>query len=58
MVIVVVALALDMASDRTAALGFTAPTGRLSVTLLQGNIPQEEKFASEHQGAALQWHVE
>lgn len=38
--------------------GFTQPTGTLSVTLLQGNIPQEEKFASEHQAAALEWHVE
>jgi apolipoprotein N-acyltransferase len=38
-------------------LSFTTPTGTLSVTLLQGNIPQEEKFASELQGAALEWHV-
>lgn len=37
---------------------FTQPTGTLSVSLLQGNIPQEEKFATEHQGAALKWHVE
>jgi apolipoprotein N-acyltransferase len=37
---------------------FTQPTGTLSVTLLQGNIPQDEKFATEHQGAALTWHVE
>jgi apolipoprotein N-acyltransferase len=36
---------------------FTRPTGTLTVTLLQGNVPQEEKFASEHQGAALEWHV-
>lgn len=38
--------------------GFTAPTGTLSVSLLQGNIPQDEKFATEHQGAALDWHVQ
>jgi len=37
--------------------GFTTPTHTLSVTLLQGNIPQEEKFASDHLGAALEWHV-
>lgn len=37
---------------------FTRPTGTLSVTLLQGNIPQEEKFATEHQAAALEWHLE
>lgn len=37
---------------------FTRPTGTLSVTLLQGNIPQDEKFESTQQAAALQWHVE
>jgi len=36
---------------------FTTATGTLSVSLLQGNIAQEEKFASEHQAAALEWHV-
>ncbi|RQP22992.1 apolipoprotein N-acyltransferase [Piscinibacter terrae] len=40
------------------ALTFTQPTGTLSVTLLQGDIPQDEKFATEHQGEALRWHVE
>jgi apolipoprotein N-acyltransferase len=43
-----------------AAIGvpdFTRPTGTLAVTLLQGNIPQEEKFASEHQAEALEWHL-
>jgi apolipoprotein N-acyltransferase len=35
----------------------TRPTGTLSVTLLQGNVPQEEKFASDRQGEALEWHV-
>ena len=34
---------------------FTEPTRRLSVTLLQGNVPQEEKFASEHVGDSLAW---
>ena len=37
---------------------FTRPAGTLGVTLLQGNIPQEEKFASEHQAAAFEWHVQ
>lgn len=37
---------------------FTRATGTLSVTLLQGNIPQDEKFESTHQAAALAWHVE
>ncbi|NUZ06499.1 apolipoprotein N-acyltransferase [Schlegelella sp. ID0723] len=34
---------------------FSAPSGRLSVSLLQGNVPQEEKFAQEHVGNALAW---
>ena len=37
---------------------FSRASGTLAVTLLQGNIPQEEKFASSHQGAALEWHVD
>jgi apolipoprotein N-acyltransferase len=41
-----------------AAPAFTRPTGTLAVALLQGNVPQEEKFQAEHQGAALQWHVD
>jgi len=36
---------------------FTRPTGTLAVTLLQGNVPQEEKFETEHQAAALEWHL-
>jgi apolipoprotein N-acyltransferase len=56
--IVLAVVAADYADDHTSPLGFTTPTRTLRVTLLQGNIPQEEKFASEHQGAALQWHVE
>jgi apolipoprotein N-acyltransferase len=36
---------------------FTRATGSLSVTLLQGNIPQDEKFEITHQAAALEWHV-
>lgn len=35
--------------------GFTEPTGRLSVALLQGNVPQEEKFAPANQPEALAW---
>jgi apolipoprotein N-acyltransferase len=40
------------------SFNFTAPTTTLSVTLIQGNIPQEEKFAAERQGAALTWHLD
>jgi apolipoprotein N-acyltransferase len=36
---------------------FTRPTGTLTVTLLQGNIPQEEKFESTRQAEALEWHL-
>lgn len=34
----------------------TRPAGTLSVTLLQGNIPQDEKFDQAHVGQALLWH--
>jgi apolipoprotein N-acyltransferase len=37
---------------------FTRATGTLSVTLLQGNIPQDEKFEATHQAAALEWHLQ
>ncbi len=36
---------------------FTHPRRTLSVTLLQGNVPQDEKFATEYQGQALKWHI-
>ncbi len=40
-------------------LTFTVPVGTpLSVTLLQSNVPQDEKFAAERQGAMLLWHAE
>ncbi|WP_280152940.1 apolipoprotein N-acyltransferase [Piscinibacter sp. XHJ-5] len=55
--IVVAAGLLGYVDAHTGPVKFTTPTGTLDVTLLQGNIPQEEKFASEHQGAALEWHV-
>jgi apolipoprotein N-acyltransferase len=34
---------------------FSAPGGTLSVTLLQGNVPQDEKFAAEQMPKALAW---
>ncbi|HJW10716.1 MAG TPA: apolipoprotein N-acyltransferase, partial [Albitalea sp.] len=49
--LILVALAL------ASPLRFTQASGTLAVTLLQGNIPQEEKFATQHQAAALEWHV-
>ncbi len=38
---------------------FARPHGSLlSVSLIQGNVPQNEKFESTHQIAALGWHTE
>lgn len=34
---------------------FTTPTGTLAVTLLQGNVPQDEKFEARLQPEALLW---
>ena len=50
--------AILMAFGAFDSVGFTKATGKLSVTLIQGNIPQEEKFAAERQGAALTWHLD
>jgi apolipoprotein N-acyltransferase len=36
---------------------FTTPTGTLSLTLLQGNVAQDEKFDWERLPEALSWHV-
>jgi apolipoprotein N-acyltransferase len=38
---------------------FAQPVGRpLSVTLIQGNVPQNEKFEATYQIAAMGWHAE
>ncbi|MBN8509887.1 MAG: apolipoprotein N-acyltransferase, partial [Burkholderiales bacterium] len=37
---------------------FTGPAGELQVTLLQGNVAQDQKFAAEHMPAALAWVAE
>ena len=47
-----------MAFSLRTSFSFTEPTTTLSLTLIQGNIPQEEKFAAERQGAALTWHLD
>lgn len=36
---------------------FTEPTGTLIVTLLQGNVDQNDKFSARKQGSALAWHM-
>jgi len=38
--------------------GFTRDTGRLSVSLLQPNIAQDEKFDPERARQIFQWHVD
>jgi apolipoprotein N-acyltransferase len=50
--------AVVMAFSLLTSFNFTQPTTTLSLTLIQGNIPQEEKFAAERQGAALTWHLD
>ena len=32
--------------------------GRLAIALLQGNVPQDEKFSAEHLPQTLQWYAE
>lgn len=55
--IAAVAAVLGLIHRYTGPVAFSRPTGTLDVSLLQGNIPQEEKFATEHQAAALEWHL-
>ncbi|AKJ31405.1 apolipoprotein N-acyltransferase [Caldimonas brevitalea] len=38
--------------------GFTVPTGKLTVALLQGNVPQDEKFSQNGLAQALQWYAD
>ena len=37
---------------------FTRPTGALAVSLLQSNVPQDQKFERAHRGAAIRWHLD
>jgi apolipoprotein N-acyltransferase len=52
---VLVAVAVPAALAVTPRADFTQPSGSLSVALLQGNVPQNEKFSLEHLPAALEW---
>jgi apolipoprotein N-acyltransferase len=53
------ALALALAVPALSALlgtsEFSRPGGELGVSLLQGNVPQDEKFAMDHVPQALAW---
>jgi apolipoprotein N-acyltransferase len=49
---------LVVASAWVSVPAFTSVHGKpLSVSLLQGNVPQDEKFAPSHQVAMLIWHA-
>ncbi len=47
--------AAGVALAQVAPSDFTTPTGSLEVALLQTNVAQDEKFASEHLPAQLAW---
>ena len=49
---VVLTLALGVLAGQAR---FSEPTGTLRVTLLQGNVPQDEKFAADHLPQTLDW---
>jgi len=50
-----VAAALLGLAGAAAVPDFTRPAGDLRVSLLQGNVAQDEKFAAEHMPEALAW---
>ena len=50
-----VALVVLASGHLLKGIGFTEPSGRLAVTLLQGNVPQDEKFVAERLPATLEW---
>lgn len=49
------ALALPVVSALVGPREFSTPAGVLSVSLLQGNVPQDEKFTLEYVPQALAW---
>ena len=49
------ALALPALSAWVGTRDFSAPAGELSVSLLQGNVPQDEKFKLEYVPQAMAW---
>lgn len=50
-----VALVLVFAPAALQGRNFTTPAGPLAVTLLQSNVPQDEKFAAQSLPATLAW---
>ncbi len=49
--------ALGLAAAADALPRFSRPGATLTVSLLQGNVPQEEKFEKRHQREAVEWHL-
>jgi apolipoprotein N-acyltransferase len=49
--------AASLVLEAAAGGGFTRGAGSLQVSLLQGNVPQDQKFVEEHLPATLAWHV-
>jgi apolipoprotein N-acyltransferase len=52
---VAVSLLVPALSSVIGTREFSTPSGDLSVTLLQGNVAQDQKFAAEHMPQALAW---
>ena len=50
-----VALAVPALSAAVGTRDFSRPSGELSVSLLQGNVPQDEKFSMQHVPQTLAW---
>jgi apolipoprotein N-acyltransferase len=51
------ALGLLLAPAALPRWDFTRSTGTLGVVLLQGNVPQDEKFETRFQAEAMDWHL-
>ena len=49
------ALLLPAASALLGTREFSTPSGEVSVSLLQGNVPQDQKFSMDHVPQALAW---
>jgi apolipoprotein N-acyltransferase len=56
--VVAAAVGLLAAAAMLGPVQFTRPAGELRVTLLQGNVAQDQKFAAEHMPQALAWVAE
>jgi len=55
LVALALALAVPVLSATIGTREFSRPSGELSVSLLQGNVPQDQKFSMDHVPQALAW---